>query len=135
MPFQSYLCAFFKYRFLMAALQFELQHTDHSTKARTGKITTDHGEILTPIFMKTYRRHAIVLIMVVAAIITPADVLSMLMAAFPLLILYEFSIIMCNITYKKVKKIWSKNMIARIKQILQKFKCSIPLQSRILSLH
>jgi sec-independent protein translocase protein TatC len=30
--------------------------------------------ILTPTFMKTYRRHAIVLIMVVAAIITPADV-------------------------------------------------------------
>ncbi len=35
----------------MAALQFELQHTDTPTKARTGKITTDHGEILTPIFM------------------------------------------------------------------------------------
>ncbi|MGN7757230.1 twin-arginine translocase subunit TatC [Chryseobacterium sp. 22532] len=60
--------------------------------------------ILTPMFMKTYRRHAIVLIMVVAAIITPADVLSMLMAAFPLLILYEFSIIMCSFTYKKVQK-------------------------------
>ncbi|WP_318845490.1 twin-arginine translocase subunit TatC [Chryseobacterium sp. JV558] len=60
--------------------------------------------ILTPIFMKTYRRHAIVLIMVVAAIITPADVLSMLMAAFPLLILYEFSIMMCTFTYKKVQK-------------------------------
>lgn len=60
--------------------------------------------ILTPMFMKTYRRHAIVLIMVVAAIITPADVLSMLMAAFPLLILYEFSIMMCTFTYKKVQK-------------------------------
>lgn len=60
--------------------------------------------ILTPTFMKTYRRHAIVLIMVVAAIITPADVLSMLMAAFPLLILYEFSIMMCTFTYKKVQK-------------------------------
>ncbi|WP_343640592.1 twin-arginine translocase subunit TatC [Chryseobacterium sp.] len=60
--------------------------------------------ILTPAFMKTYRRHAIVLIMVVAAIITPADVLSMLMAAFPLLILYEFSIMMCTFTYKKVQK-------------------------------
>lgn len=60
--------------------------------------------ILTPMFMKTYRRHAIVLIMVVAAIITPADVLSMLMAAFPLLILYEISIIMCSFTYKKVQK-------------------------------
>jgi queuine tRNA-ribosyltransferase len=35
----------------MAALQFELQHTDTQTKARTGKITTGHGEILTPIFM------------------------------------------------------------------------------------
>ncbi|MGG7469458.1 twin-arginine translocase subunit TatC [Chryseobacterium arthrosphaerae] len=60
--------------------------------------------ILTPTFMKTYRRHAIVLIMVVAAIITPADVLSMLMAAFPLLILYEFSIMMCTFTYKRVQK-------------------------------
>ena len=60
--------------------------------------------ILTPVFMRTYRRHAIVLIMVVAAIITPADVLSMLMAAFPLLLLYEFSIIMSAYTFKKVAK-------------------------------
>ncbi|MBU4538262.1 MAG: twin-arginine translocase subunit TatC [Weeksellaceae bacterium] len=59
--------------------------------------------ILTPKFMKTYRRHAIVLIMVVAAVITPADVLSMLMAAFPLLLLYEFSIMMSAYTYKKVQ--------------------------------
>ena len=35
----------------MAALQFELKHTDTITKARAGKITTDHGEIATPIFM------------------------------------------------------------------------------------
>jgi len=35
----------------MAALSFELEHTDSAIKARTGKITTDHGEILTPIFM------------------------------------------------------------------------------------
>ncbi|UKB81925.1 twin-arginine translocase subunit TatC [Chryseobacterium sp. MEBOG06] len=60
--------------------------------------------ILTPAFMKTYRRHAIVLIMIVAAIITPADVLSMIMAALPLLVLYEFSIMMCTFTYKKVQK-------------------------------
>lgn len=32
-------------------MQFELQHTDTQTNARAGKITTDHGEILTPIFM------------------------------------------------------------------------------------
>ncbi len=32
-------------------MKFELQHTDSQTSARAGKITTDHGEILTPIFM------------------------------------------------------------------------------------
>lgn len=60
--------------------------------------------ILTPMFLKTYRRHAIVLIMVVAAIVTPADVMSMLAAAFPLIILYEFSIIMSARVFKRVQK-------------------------------
>ena len=35
----------------MAALQFHLQHSDNQSKARAGKIITDHGEIHTPIFM------------------------------------------------------------------------------------
>jgi queuine tRNA-ribosyltransferase len=35
----------------MAALQFNLEHTDNHSKARGGKMITDHGEILTPIFM------------------------------------------------------------------------------------
>lgn len=35
----------------MAALKFHLQHSDANSKARAGKIATDHGEILTPIFM------------------------------------------------------------------------------------
>lgn len=52
--FQFYICNPPQYsrRYLyMAALNFTLQHTDTATKARTGKIVTDHGEILTPIFM------------------------------------------------------------------------------------
>lgn len=32
-------------------MKFELHHTDSKSNARAGKITTDHGEILTPIFM------------------------------------------------------------------------------------
>lgn len=32
-------------------MKFELQHTDPQSMARAGKITTDHGDILTPIFM------------------------------------------------------------------------------------
>lgn len=35
----------------MSILQFELQQKDTATKARTGVLTTDHGEIPTPIFM------------------------------------------------------------------------------------
>ena len=35
----------------MPALQFNIDEQDTVTKARAGKITTDHGEILTPIFM------------------------------------------------------------------------------------
>ncbi|MFT3908592.1 MAG: tRNA guanosine(34) transglycosylase Tgt [Ferruginibacter sp.] len=35
----------------MASLQFEINNTDAASKARAGKITTDHGEIMTPIFM------------------------------------------------------------------------------------
>ncbi len=35
----------------MARLSFDLQHTDISSNARAGVITTDHGSIQTPIFM------------------------------------------------------------------------------------
>jgi queuine tRNA-ribosyltransferase len=35
----------------MASLDFQLQATAQDSRARAGRITTDHGEILTPIFM------------------------------------------------------------------------------------
>ena len=49
--------------------------------------------LLTPEFMRKYRRHAIVLILVVAAIITPPDVISQILVAIPVFFLYEVSII------------------------------------------
>ncbi|MBN2481684.1 MAG: twin-arginine translocase subunit TatC [Bacteroidales bacterium] len=48
--------------------------------------------MLTPEFLKTYRRHAIVVMLLVSAIITPPDIFSQIMVCFPLLILYEISI-------------------------------------------
>jgi sec-independent protein translocase protein TatC len=49
--------------------------------------------ILTPAFMRHYRRHAIVAILIVAAIITPTtDPLTMTVFAAPMMILYEISI-------------------------------------------
>ncbi len=49
--------------------------------------------ILTPSIMRTYRKHAFLGILVVAAIITPSpDVLSQILVSIPLVLLYEVSI-------------------------------------------
>jgi sec-independent protein translocase protein TatC len=48
--------------------------------------------VITPSFMRRYRKHAIVVIFIIAAIITPPDVFSQTLVAIPLLILYEVSI-------------------------------------------
>lgn len=49
-------------------------------------------DILTPTFLRKYRKHAIVLALVVAAFLTPPDPVSQILIAFPLLLLYELSI-------------------------------------------
>lgn len=61
--------------------------------------------IMTPQFMRKSRRYAVVLILIVASIVTPtADPYTMLIVAFPLFLLYEFSImISANIQKKKLK--------------------------------
>ena len=45
--------------------------------------------------LKQYRKHATIGILVVAAIITPADPFSMAIAALPLYLLYELSVLVC----------------------------------------
>lgn len=58
--------------------------------------------ILKPEFMRKYRRHAIVLILFIAAIATPGpDVTSQVLLAVPLVLLYEVSIIICKYSQKK----------------------------------
>jgi sec-independent protein translocase protein TatC len=50
--------------------------------------------ILTPKFMRTYRRHSVVVILIVAAIITPSpDIYSQILVAMPLMLLYEIGIV------------------------------------------
>jgi sec-independent protein translocase protein TatC len=61
--------------------------------------------ILTPSFLKKYRRHAIVVILLVAGIITPSpDIFSQILVAIPLLVLYEVSIIVSKRIYRKKNK-------------------------------
>ena len=48
--------------------------------------------LLTPAFMRHYRRHSIVSIFILSSFITPPDPVSMLIMAVPLILLYELSI-------------------------------------------
>jgi sec-independent protein translocase protein TatC len=58
--------------------------------------------ILTPKFMRKYRKHAIVVIMVAAAILTPGtDPVSQVILAVPLVLLYEISILISKLSLKK----------------------------------
>ena len=59
--------------------------------------------ILKPQYMQKYRRHAIVVIMVLAAFLTPGtDPVSQIVLAVPLVLLYEISIFISKISVKKV---------------------------------
>ena len=51
--------------------------------------------IVTREMLTKYRKHAFVGVLIVAAVITPADPFSMLIAAAPLYLLYELSVIVC----------------------------------------
>jgi len=57
--------------------------------------------ILTPKFMRKYRRHAIIIILILAAILTPGtDPVSQILLAIPLMALYELSIWIAKVASK-----------------------------------
>mgnify|MGYP000854675286 FL=1 len=66
--------------------------------------------LLTPAFMRNYRKHAFVLVLVIAAIITPPDVVSQLVVAVPLMLLYEASIILSARTLKRMERIAAREL-------------------------
>lgn len=69
--------------------------------------------ILTPIFLKTYRRHAFIVVLVIAAAITPNDVYSMVLVTIPLWILYEFSILVSSRVYSNQLKSKDSNLVKK----------------------
>jgi len=48
--------------------------------------------LMSPGFMKKYRRHAYVILLIIAGVITPPDVFSQILVCIPLIILYEISV-------------------------------------------
>ena len=65
--------------------------------------------IINTAILKKYRRHAIVIILTISAIITPTtDIFTLLLVSLPIIFLYELSIIIVRFTQKK-RKIYLSN--------------------------
>ena len=60
--------------------------------------------ILTPEFMKTYRKHAYVVMLLLSAVITPPDIFSQILVCFPLVFLYEIGIVISRRVVKQREK-------------------------------
>lgn len=69
--------------------------------------------ITTPYFFVRYRKHAIIIIFIVAAIFTPPDAASQIMMAVPMMLLYEISILGSKIVYhRRMKRIEAEEALS-----------------------
>jgi len=62
------------------------------------------GGLITPEFLRKYRKHAVVLALVLSAIITPPDVFSQFLVTIPIMLLYEVSIFIAAYISKREEK-------------------------------
>ncbi|TCI91143.1 twin-arginine translocase subunit TatC [Tenacibaculum sp. M341] len=60
--------------------------------------------LITPQFLKKYRKHALVLVLILSAIITPPDIASQVIVSIPIMFLYEISIHISSFVIKKQLK-------------------------------
>ncbi|MCB7069639.1 twin-arginine translocase subunit TatC [Caldibacillus sp. 210928-DFI.2.22] len=60
--------------------------------------------IITPDFLSRVRKYAYFILLVIAALITPPDILSHMMVTLPLILLYEVSIWISKLVYRKKMK-------------------------------
>jgi sec-independent protein translocase protein TatC len=60
--------------------------------------------LVTPEFLRKYRKYTLVVVLIVAAVITPPDVLSQIIVTIPIMILYEASILISVLVVKNQEK-------------------------------
>ena len=60
--------------------------------------------LVTPVLLKKYRKFALVIVLILAAVITPPDIASQIIVAIPILILYQVSIYISAIVIKRQNK-------------------------------
>jgi sec-independent protein translocase protein TatC len=86
---------------LLSGLIFELPMVSYFL-ARFG--------IMTPAFMRHYRRHSIVAILIIAAVVTPTtDPVTMLIFSIPMFLLYEISIWIAGVASRKRAAIYASD--------------------------
>lgn len=61
--------------------------------------------LVTPELLQSYRRHALVGILVVSAIITPPDLTSQILVSMPVLVLYEIGIVISRRVTKRMQQV------------------------------
>ncbi|MBB5180148.1 sec-independent protein translocase protein TatC [Planomicrobium koreense] len=59
---------------------------------------------ITPMLMTKYRKYSYLVLVIIAAFITPPDIVSHMIVTLPLIVLYEFSIVIAKIGYRKFLK-------------------------------
>ena len=69
--------------------------------------------LITPSFLRTYRRHSIVFILLLSAIITPPDLTSQVLVTLPLMLLYELSIFLSARTIARMEAASEADVPAR----------------------
>ena len=60
--------------------------------------------LVTPEFLKKYRKVALVIVLILSAVITPPDIASQIVVSIPILILYEVSIVISRFVLRKQEK-------------------------------
>lgn len=66
--------------------------------------------LVTPQFLRKYRKFALVLVLILSAVITPPDIASQVVVAIPILILYEISIYISKIVLRNEERKTKKNV-------------------------
>ena len=60
--------------------------------------------LVTPEFLRKYRKYALVIVLVLSAIITPPDIASQIIVAIPILVLYQISIYISKVVIKNQER-------------------------------
>jgi len=60
--------------------------------------------LVTSTFLKKYRKHSFIGVLILAAVITPPDIFTQVVVTIPIMLLYELGILIAKIIEKKKRK-------------------------------